>query len=88
MLYRRERGVIEYQAGGGECRMRLPAWSRRHPDQAIISPRAVRPPGMDGWVLISWSVVSPGGEQRDFVDKVEEYLRVGPRVLDPRLENP
>lgn len=24
-------------------------------------------------------VVSPGGEQRDFVNKVEEYLRVGVR---------
>jgi Uma2 family endonuclease len=82
-------GVIEYQAGGGECRMRLPGMvSDRHPDQAVyLDPE---PPGPKVWTLwvphIAVEVVSPGGEHRDYVENVEEYLRVGVReywILDP-----
>ena len=81
-------GVIEYQAGAGECRLRLPGMiSDRHPDQAIyLDPE---PEGRKVWTRwvphIAVEVISPGGEQRDLVDKVEEYLRAGVReywVLD------
>ena len=81
-------GRINYRAGGGECRKRLPGMvSDRHPDQAIyLDPE---PSGHKVWTKwvphIVDEVVSPGGEQRDFVDKHEEYLRVGVReywILD------
>jgi Uma2 family endonuclease len=81
-------GVIKYQAGGSECRMRLPGMvSDRHPDQAIyLDPEPPGPKVWTRWVPhIAVEIVSLGGEQRDFVDKVEEYLRVGVReywVLD------
>src|SRR4051794_4036770 len=41
-------GVITYEAGGGECRIRLPGMvSDRHPDHAIyLSPQ---PPGPGPW---------------------------------------
>jgi Uma2 family endonuclease len=82
-------GVIEYQAGGGECRMRLPGMvSDRHPDQAVyLDPEPPGPKVWTRWVPhIVVEVVSPGGEHRDYVEKLEEYLRVGVReywVLDP-----
>jgi len=81
-------GRINCRAGGAECRMRLPGMvSDRHPDQAIyLDPE---PSGHKVWTKwvphIVDEVVSPGGEQRDFVDKHEEYLRVGVReywILD------
>jgi Uma2 family endonuclease len=82
-------GVINYRAGGGECRLRLPGMqSDRHPDQAIY----LLPPPPDespwtGWVPeIVVEVVSPGGEDRDYVEKREEYLRAGVSeywILDP-----
>jgi len=82
-------GVINYRAGGGECRLRLPGMqSDRHPDQAIylLPP----PPGQSPWT--HWcpdlvvEVVSEGGEHRDYLEKREEYLRVGVTeywLLDP-----
>jgi len=82
------RVVVNYRAGGGECRKRLPGMvSDRHPDLAIyLDPE---PSGHKVWTKwvphIVDEVVSPGGEQRDFVDKHEEYLRVGVReywILD------
>lgn len=82
-------GVITYGAGGGECRMRLPGMqSDRHPDQAIyLNPE---PPGPHIWTRwvphIVTEVVSQGGEQRDYIEKSEEYLRVGVTeywILDP-----
>jgi Uma2 family endonuclease len=82
-------GLIKYQAGGGECRMRLPGMiSDRHPDQAIyLDPEVVGPKVWTRWVPhIVVEVVSPGGEDRDYVEKREEYLRVGVReywILDP-----
>jgi Uma2 family endonuclease len=82
-------GVITYGAGSGECRMRLPGMiSDRHPDQAIyLDPEVVGPKVWTRWVPhIVVEVVSPGGEDRDYVEKREEYLRVGVReywILDP-----
>jgi Uma2 family endonuclease len=81
-------GIIDYQAGGGECRRRLPGMvSDRHPDQAIyLDPEPSGPNVWTRWVPhIVVEVVSRGGEQRDFVEKREEYLRVGVReywILD------
>jgi Uma2 family endonuclease len=82
-------GVIDYMAGGGECRLRLPGMqSDRHPDQAVylLPP----PPGRRPWTRwvpnIVVEIVSEGGEVRDFVEKREEYLRAGVTeywILDP-----
>lgn len=83
-------GVIKYQAGGGECRIRLPGMvSDRHPDQAIyLDPE---PPGPNIWTKwvphIVVEIVSPSGRKRDFIAKREEYLRMGVReywILDPK----
>ena len=45
-------GVINYRAGGGECRLRLPGMqSDRHPDQAVYldpEPPEATSPGRDG----------------------------------------
>lgn len=83
-------GIINYMAGSGECRLRLPGMvSDRHPDQAIyLDPP---PPGNSPWTRwiphIVVEVVSEGGEDRDYVIKREEYLRIGVReywIIDPR----
>lgn len=75
-------GVITYDAGGGECRLRLPGMqSDRHPDQAVY----LDPAPEDSRIWTRWcphvvvEVVSPGGEERDYVEKREEYLRAGVR---------
>src|SRR4051812_34642107 len=82
-------GIIDYRAGGGECRLRLPGMiSDRHPDQAIyLDPQ---PPGDSPWTRwiphIVVEIVSEGGEERDYVVKREEYLRAGVReywIIDP-----
>jgi Uma2 family endonuclease len=84
-------GVINYRAGGGECRVRLPGMiSDRHPDQAVyLDPQ---PPGPDPWTRwiphIVVEVVSEGGEDRDYVVKREEYLKAGIReywIIDPAV---
>ncbi len=73
-------GVIRYQAGGGECRIRLP-WmaSDRHPDQAVYLIRDPKGPGLWArWVpAIVVEVLSKRGEHRDFVLKREEYRQMG-----------
>jgi Uma2 family endonuclease len=82
-------GIINYLAGGGECRLRLPGMqSDRHPDQAIYllpPPKGKKP--WTRWVpQIVVEVVSVGGEERDYVEKQEEYLRIGVLeywILDP-----
>ncbi|MGP0069873.1 MAG: Uma2 family endonuclease [Isosphaeraceae bacterium] len=82
-------GRIRYRAGAGECRMRLPGMvSDRHPDQAIyLDPEPPGPRVWTRWVPhIVVEILSPGGEDRDLIDKREEYLRVGVReywILDP-----
>ena len=73
-------GIIQYTAGGAECRIRLPGMqSDRHPDQAIYLTR--EPKGKKLWTRwvpsLVVEIVSRGGERRDFVDKSEEYLRIG-----------
>ena len=83
-------GVINYRAGGGECRLRLPGMkSDRHPDQAVYL--VPNPPGGTSWERwapnIVVEVVSRGGKRRDYVEKREEYLRIGVSeywILDPK----
>jgi Uma2 family endonuclease len=83
-------GVIDYGAGGGECRIRVSTLhSDRHPDQAIyLQP----PPDVPKRVWQRWvpaivvEIVSVGGEDRDFKEKAEEYLTFGVQeywILDP-----
>jgi Uma2 family endonuclease len=85
-------GRINYRAGGGECRLRLPGMaSDRHPDQAIyLDPEPEGPDVWTKWVPhIVVEVVSPRGRKRDFIAKREEYLRMGVReywILDPEKE--
>jgi Uma2 family endonuclease len=84
-------GVLNYIAGGGECRIRLPGMqSDRHPDRAVyLNPPPEGPNPWQRWVpAIVVEVVSPGGEHRDYVEKREEYLRFGVLeywILDPNL---
>lgn len=81
--------VINYQASGSGCRIRAPSMqSDRHPDYAVYltSPPAGKQP-WTRWVPdVVVEVVSQGGERRDYVEKREEYLRIGVReywILDP-----
>jgi Uma2 family endonuclease len=83
-------GVINYRAGGAECRIRMPGMvSDRHPDHAIyLSPP---PEGEKPWTRwrpsLLVEVVSKGGKKRDYVEKREEYLRVGADeywIIDPK----
>ncbi len=73
-------GVIRYQAGGGECRIRMP-WmaSDRHPDQAVyLTPKPQGPGLWARWVPgIVVEVLSRRGEHRDLVLKREEYRQMG-----------
>jgi Uma2 family endonuclease len=84
-------GVINYRAGGGECRLRLPGMqSDRHPDQAVyLSPPPPGPKPWTRWVpQIVVEVVSEGGAERDYVEKREENHRIGVTeywILDPAL---
>ena len=91
MMYKRNHpGVIHYRAAGSDCRLRLPGMqSDRHPDQAVY---LLPPPPGDNEPWTRWvptlvvEVVSPGGEDRDYTEKREEYLRVGVTeywILDP-----
>ena len=70
-------------AGGGDCKLLIPDLvSERHPDLAIYK---TPPPGGrnddEVWSLsvpeIVVEVVSPSSRQRDYVEKPEEYLRLG-----------
>lgn len=83
-------GAINYQAGGGECRLRLPGMqSDRLPDQAVylLPPPKEHSPWMTWVPQLVVEVVSVGGEDRDRVEKREEYLRGGILeywILDPK----
>jgi Uma2 family endonuclease len=85
----RHPGIINYRAGGGECRIRLPGMqSDRHPDQALyLDPQPQGPRPWARWVpFLVAEVVSEGGEERDYVEKREEYLRAGVTeywIVDP-----
>jgi Uma2 family endonuclease len=76
-------GRIHGIAGGAECKILLAALeSERHPDLAVYK---TPPPsgGEDAWA--SWipeiviEIISPGSEERDYVEKREEYLLFGVR---------
>ncbi len=84
-------GLINYRATGSGCRLRLPAMRcDRHPDFAIY----LSPPPDDGpKIWTRWTpdlvveIVSEGGEERDYGEKREEYLRAGVReywILNPK----
>jgi Uma2 family endonuclease len=75
-------GRIHSIAGGSDCKILLTELeSERHPDVAIYK----NPPPEEDDFWASWipeiviEVVSPGSEQRDYVEKREEYLRFGIR---------
>ena len=73
-------GLITYQAAGSDCRVRVRGLrSDRHPDQAVYltpPPEGIRI--WERWVpAIMVEVVSRRGENRDYVEKREEYLRFG-----------
>ena len=74
------RGRINYRSAGSDCRLRLPGMqSDRHPDQAVY----LTPPPRSQRIWHRWvpaivvEVVSRRGEDRDYVEKREEYLRCG-----------
>ena len=67
--------------GYAECKLLIePTQSERHPDLAVYK---TPPPAKDSSVWSVWvpelvvEVVSPGSEQRDYVEKAEDYLHVG-----------
>ena len=74
-------GVVHGVYGGAECKLLIePTQSERHPDVAVYK---TPPPAKDSSVWSLWipelvvEVVSPGSEQRDYVEKAEDYLHVG-----------
>lgn len=88
--YRRDHpGIIVLKAAGSDCRLRLPGMqSDRHPDHAIYltPPPSGRKPWTRWVPQIVVEVVSRRGEDRDYVEKREEYLRAGVAeywILDP-----
>ena len=75
-------GRIYSIASGGECKFLVSAVdSERHPDLAVYkSPPEDEEDLWANWVPeIAIEVVSPGSEQRDYVEKREEYLQFGVR---------
>jgi Uma2 family endonuclease len=73
-------GQIHTVAGGGECKVLLAGTeSERHPDVAVYkTPPPEEEDVWAGWIPeIVIEVISPGSEQRDYVEKREEYLLFG-----------
>jgi Uma2 family endonuclease len=75
--------VIYGVGGGGECKILLATEegeSERHPDVAVYK---TPPPDDDVWATwipdLVMEIVSPGSEDRDYVEKRAEYLRFGVR---------
>jgi Uma2 family endonuclease len=73
-------GVIHTIATGSECKLSIVSLdSERHPDLAIY--KTPSPAGTDFWQRwvpeIVVEIVSHGGDQRDYVEKREEYLQFG-----------
>ncbi|HEY4313376.1 MAG TPA: Uma2 family endonuclease [Pirellulales bacterium] len=73
-------GAIYGIASGSDCKILIESLeSERHPDVAVY--KSLPPSGADYWsrwipeVVIE--VVSPRGEDRDYVEKREEYLKFG-----------
>jgi len=85
-------GRIHNIAGGSDCKILLADLeSERHPDLAIY--KNPPPEGDDFWA--SWipeiviEVISPSSEDRDYIEKREEYLRFGVReywIVDAERE--
>ena len=82
--------LIQRVGGGGECQVWIPKLeSGRNPDYAIVlkgTPKDARGRQPPSWVA---EVVSPGGEERDYTEKREEYLALGIReywIVDPELQ--
>ncbi len=75
-------GTIHTIAASGECKLLVgDLESERHPDIAVYK---TAPPHVENvwavWVpALVIEVVSPGGEDRDYVEKREEYLAFGVR---------
>jgi Uma2 family endonuclease len=80
--YRVVRPDVIYEVfSGSECKLLVePTQSERHPDIAIYK---TPPPAEDSTVWSIWvpeivvEVVSPGADQRDYVEKAEDYLHFG-----------
>ncbi len=75
-------GRIDTIAGGGECKLLVgEPESERHPDFSLY--RTPMPPEGNLWAIwipdLVIEIVSPGSEHRDYVEKREEYLRLGVR---------
>ncbi|HEY3242395.1 MAG TPA: Uma2 family endonuclease [Phycisphaerae bacterium] len=84
-------GCINLMAEGSGYALRLPGMqSERHPDWAIyLNPPPVDvPQPWNFWIPeIVIEIVSEGGEERDYVEKREDYLRAGVRlywIVDPQ----
>jgi Uma2 family endonuclease len=80
--YRVGRPDVIYEVlAGSECKLLIePTQSERHPDLSIYK---TSPPAEDSSVWSVWvpeivvEVVSPGADQRDYVEKAEDYLHFG-----------
>jgi Uma2 family endonuclease len=73
-------GRIHTIASGSDCKILLADLeSERHPDIAVY--KTPPPEEANFWAMwtpeIVVEIVSPGSEQRDYVEKREEYLRFG-----------
>src|SRR5947209_3259843 len=75
------RGRIHTIATGSECKILIETLeSERHPDLAVYKspPSQVGGERWSTWIPdLVVEVVSPGSEQRDYVEKREEYLLFG-----------
>ena len=84
-------GVINYRAGGGECRLRLPGMkSDRHPDQADL-PHTPNPKGRAVWTRWVPADRGRGRERERRGPRLRREARgISPRrrpgILDPRPE--
>ena len=75
-------GQIHTIASGSECKVLLAdRQSERHPDLALY--KTAPPEGDDFWAEwvpeIVVEIVSPGSEERDYVEKRDEYFEFGVR---------
>jgi Uma2 family endonuclease len=78
--YRRDYpGRVHAIAGSGECKILITGLeSERHPDVAVYKDPPPEEEIWSTWIpVIVIEVISPGSEQRDYVEKREEYLRFG-----------
>ena len=83
-VYRAAKPSCIYRvAGGSDCKILLTDLdSERHPDIAVYKepPPADKQDVWSTWIPeLVIEVVSPGSEQRDYVEKREEYMRFGIR---------